>query len=68
MLFPTPLSEVYSKEKYTLKTYESNFDALLFFNTYGKNSKDVKLYCDKLLEKEEYYIKVDQNGDCRFVY
>lgn len=62
MLFPTPLSEIYKEETYTLKTYENNFDAISFFNTYGKNSEDVKLKRDSLLKDEEYYLTINENG------
>ena len=62
MLFPTPLSESYSEGKYTLAEYESTFDSLSFFKAYGKNSRDVRLTIDKLLKREEYFIKVSCDG------
>ena len=62
MLFPKPLTEVFSEGKYNLKTYEKSFDAVAFFNTYGKPGEDVCLVLDEALKKEEYYITVSERG------
>ena len=62
MLFPKPLTEIFSEGKYALKSYEESFDAVAFFKTYGKPSEDVSLVLDEALKKEEYYITVSERG------
>jgi len=64
MIFPVPVKEEYFDGKYKLKEKYDTAVLFEFYKSTENGTNDIKLKENVLLKKEEYSIKINENGIC----